>query len=107
MEALHPRPLIEVWTCRVGSGDVGISRFIYLAYLALLKICCHSMDIVKPPPQLTAVTLAGIDVQSKAQLEAWEHTMERHEEVALGVEMVVSRGKIEGWLEEIGKRVEG
>ena len=65
------------------------------------------MDIVKLPPQLTAVRLAGIDVQSKAQLEAWQHTTERHEEVALGLEMVVSRGKIEGWLEEIGKRVEG
>ena len=65
------------------------------------------MNTVKPPPQLTAVRLAGIDMQSKAQLEAWQHTTERHEEVALGLEMVVSRGKIEGWLEEIGKRVEG
>ena len=75
--------------------------------LPLLTIESHSMDAVKAPPPLTAVRLAGIDVQSKAQLEAWQHTMERHEEVALGLEMVVSRGKIEGWLEEIGKRVEG
>ena len=65
------------------------------------------MDTGTPPPQLTAATLAGIDLQSKMQLEAWQHTTERHEEVALGLEMVVSRGKMEGWLEEIGKRVEG
>ena len=65
------------------------------------------MDTVKPSPQLTAVKLAEIGLQSNAQLEAWEHTTERHEEVALGLEIVVSRGKIEGWLEEIGKRVEG
>ena len=65
------------------------------------------METVKTPPQLTAVTLAGIDLQSKAQLETWEYTVERHEEVALGVEMVVSRGKMEEWLEDIGKRVEG
>ena len=65
------------------------------------------MDIVKAPPQLTAIRLARIDVQSKAQLEAWEHTTERHEEVALGLEWVTSQGTIEGWLEEIGKRVDG
>ena len=75
--------------------------------LPLLTINFHSMDTVKPPPQLTAVRLAGIDVQSKAQLEAWQHTTERHEEVALGLEMAVSQDKMEGWLEEIGKRVEG
>ena len=68
---------------------------------------CHSMDTVKPPPRLTAVTLGGIDAQSKAQLEAWQQRMERHEEIALGLEMVVSRDKLEGWLDEIGKRVEG
>ena len=65
------------------------------------------MDTVKPSPPLAAVKLAGIGVQSKAQLGAWEHTTERHEEVALGLEIVVSRGKIEEWLEEIGKRIEG
>ena len=64
------------------------------------------MDIGKPTPQLTAVTLAGIDVQSKAQLEAWQYTTERHEEVALGLEMV-SRGEMEEWLGEIEERVEG
>ena len=65
------------------------------------------MDTVKAPPQLTAVRLAGIDVQSKAQLEAWQHTTERHEVIALGLEMVVSKGKIKGCLDEIGKRFEG
>ena len=65
------------------------------------------MDTVKPPPQLTAVTLAGIDAQSKAQLEAWQQRTERHEEVALGLEMMVSRDKLERWLDEIGKSVGG
>lgn len=65
------------------------------------------MDTVKAPSLLTAVRLAAIDVPSKAQLEAWQHTTERHEEVALGLEMLVSQADIGEWLEEIGKKVEG
>ena len=78
-----------------------------MSALSLLIVGVHSMDTKKTPSQLTAVRLAEIGVQSKAQLVAWQHTRERHEEVVLGLESVVSRGKVEAWLEEIGKRVEG
>lgn len=88
---------------------MGISRsiFFFFFYLPLVLILFHSMDTAKPPPQLTAVTLAGIHAQSKAQMEAWQQRTERHEEIALGLEMMVSQGKMERWLEEIGRRVEG
>ena len=78
-----------------------------LSALSLLIVGVHSMDTMKTPPQLTAVRLAEIGVQSKAQLVAWQQTTERHEEVALGLESVVSRGEVEAWLEEIGERIEG
>lgn len=65
------------------------------------------MDNVKTPPQLTAVTLAGLWRRAKAQLETWQHATERHERIALALETSVSQDKLEKWLEEIGQNIEG
>lgn len=66
-----------------------------------------SMNAAELPPQLTAVTLARVGGQSKAQLGAWRHTMERHEQIALALKISVLREEMESWILEIGKKIEG
>ena len=78
-----------------------------LSWFPLLTDLFPSMDNVETPPQLTAVTLAELWRQAKAQLEAWQHATERHERIALALETPVSQDKLEKWLEEIGKKIEG
>ena len=63
-----------------------------------------SMDATELPPQLTAATLARLGGQSKAQLEAWRHTTERHEQIALALETLASRDRMEKCLDIIGRK---
>lgn len=66
-----------------------------------------SMDAAELPPQLTAATLARVGGRSKAQLKAWRHTTERHEQIALAVKTLASRDRMEKCLDEIGRKVSG
>ena len=68
-----------------------------------------SMDAEKPPPppQLTVTTLARLGSQTKAQLKAWRHTTQRHEQVALARERSGSKVKTTKWLEDVEKKIEG
>ena len=64
------------------------------------------MDTLKSPPQLTAVELARLGVQSKMQLEAWRNTNERHEEMALALDISKSLEETGKWLKEIERKIE-
>ena len=65
------------------------------------------MNTEKPPLPLTAATLASRGKQSRAQLDVWQHTIERHEQIALALETSGSRVKREKWLEEVENKIEG
>ncbi len=66
-----------------------------------------SKDIKKPPPQLTAATPVRHESLSKAQLEIWQHTAERHEQIALALETSESQIKTERWLADVEQKIEG
>lgn len=65
------------------------------------------MNTEKPPLQLTAATLASLGEQSRAQLDVWQHTIERHEQIALVLETSGSGVKREKWLEKVENKIEG
>ena len=64
-----------------------------------------SMDAAEHPPQLTAARLARLGGQSKTQLEAWRHTAERHEQIALALETLSSRDRMKKCLDKIGRKI--
>lgn len=76
---------------------------------SLLMNGSTSMDAEKPPPppQLTVTTLARLGSQTKAQLKAWRHTTQRHEQIALARERSGSKVKTTKWLEDVEKKIEG
>ncbi len=66
-----------------------------------------SRDVKKPPPQLTTATPVKPKSLSKAQLEVWEHTAERHEQIALALETSECQIKTERWLADVEQKIEG
>lgn len=62
------------------------------------------MKTQNPPPQPTAATLPRLGNQLKAQLKAWRHTTERHEQIVLARK--TSGSKVtERWLEEVERKI--
>ena len=93
------------------SGLVGVrlSRF---RFIVSTDGCSTSMACKHPPSprqvQLTTtVTLATPRRHSKAQLNTWRHTKERHEQIALSQKTLKSKGGMRRWLEEVEMTIEG
>ena len=66
-----------------------------------------SMETVKRQSRLTSATLGRLEGQSQAQLKTWQHTRERHEQIALARDPSQAQDKMKSWLEELEKRIGG